>query len=165
MMSSNLQSSSRSDGDCPVVFRCHVDKLQYRLPSIILGIYLLVIFFASPSILWGIFGVLFSAAPFAAVLIAHRVVWRSVQYTIAGGRLTISSYFRTKTIDISTIKKIRRGKFWVERGRNYSASRIKLRIVYANNQYLYVSPENDYAFVDLLQSLNPNIAYSSERNC
>lgn len=124
-----------------------------------------MVFIAAPNLLWGIFGVLFSAAPFVAVLIAHRLLWKNVTYTIDGDRLIISSFFKTKTIDISIIKKIRRGKFWVERGRNFSASYIKLRIIYANNQYLYVSPDNESAFISLLQSLNPDIAYSSERNC
>lgn len=41
---------------------------------------------------------------------------------------------------------------------------MKLRIIYDNNRYIYVSPENEESFVDILKTINPNIIYSNERN-
>jgi hypothetical protein len=66
-------------------------------------------------------------------------------------------------INIDSIKKIRRGKFWVESRRNYSVAYLKLRIIYDRSNYVYVSPEDEESFVDTLQAINPNIEYSSER--
>ena len=85
-------------------------------------------------------------------------------FIFIGSHTHLSSSFRTSTININSIKKIRRGRFWVESGHNYSASYIKLRIVYDTYNYLYVSPENEKSFVETLQAINPNIEFSSERS-
>ncbi|WP_300909899.1 PH domain-containing protein, partial [Muribaculum intestinale] len=69
---------------------------------------------------------------------------------------------KSLAINIDSIKKIRRGKFWVESRRNYSAAYIKLRIIYDRSNYVYVSPEDEESFVNTLQAINPNIEYSSE---
>lgn len=147
-----------------VTFRCNVDKHQYLWLLILLCLFLVIILIASPNILWGIFGMFFVAPPLVAALLFSYFIWRQVTYTVDNNMLLISSPLKSIVIDIATIKKIRRGKFWVERGRNYSASYIKLRIIYGNNKYIYVSPENEEYFVNLLCSVNPNITYSSERN-
>ncbi|MCM1318333.1 MAG: PH domain-containing protein [Bacteroides sp.] len=86
-----------------------------------------------------------------------------ITYTIDGGNLILYHQIKTKTIPIESIFKVRRGKFWVERGKNYSAAYTKLRILYGKNQYVYVSPVDEARFVSELQKINPAIAFSSER--
>ena len=113
---------------------------------------------------WGILGFVFGMTPLVAVLVVNWHLWSNVTYTINGKVLRVSGSFnKSVAINIDSIKKVRRGKFWVERGRNYSASYVKLRIVYDRSSYIYVSPEDEVAFVGMLRTINPNIAYSSER--
>lgn len=147
-----------------VVFRCHVDRRQYVLPAVMCCVFAVVILAGSPDILWGFFGVLFGALPMAALLIISRSLWSRVTYVVDGHVLLLSSPLRSLDIDIGSITGIRRGKFWIERNRNYSASYIKLRITYGKYRYVYVSPDDEEAFVRVLQSINPDIVYSSERN-
>ncbi len=101
--------------------------------------------------------------PFLIVVLLSRYLWRKMTYTIDDNVLSISAPLKSLVIGIDSIKKIQRGKYWVERGRNYSATYIKLRIIYDRTNYIYVSPEDEKSFVDTLQALNPNIEYSSER--
>jgi len=122
-----------------------------------------IIFIAAPTILWGLFAVLWSAAPLLALVLLARYIWGNVTYVIDNNVLRISTPLKSLAINIDSIKKIRRGKFWVERGRNYSAAYIKLRIIYDRSNYVYVSPEDEESFVAMLQAINPNIEYSSER--
>ncbi|MCX4283878.1 MULTISPECIES: PH domain-containing protein [Duncaniella] len=96
-------------------------------------------------------------------MLLARYIWGNVTYAIDDDVLRISTPLKSLAINIDNIKKIRRGKFWVESGRNYSATYIKLRIIYDRNSYIYVSPEDEELFVDTLQAINPNIEYSSER--
>ncbi|WP_289753598.1 PH domain-containing protein [uncultured Duncaniella sp.] len=117
----------------------------------------------SPTILWGLFAVLWGAIPLLIVGFLARYLWIKTTYTIKSNGLRISTPLKSLVISIDNIKKIRRGKFWVESVRNYSATYIKLRIIYDRNSYIYVSPEDEELFVDTLQAINPNIEYSSER--
>ena len=145
------------------VFRCKEDKRMYIWPIIMLGIFDVFVFFIAPTILLGLISILWVSPPFLTVVFWAWYLWRKMTYTIEDKVLRLSAPLKTLTIDIDSIKKIRRGRFWVERGRNYSASYIKLRIVYDRCSYVYVSPENEKSFVDALQAINPNIEYSSER--
>ena len=122
-----------------------------------------IIFIAAPTILWGLFAVLWGATPLLIVVFLARYLWMKTTYTIESNRLHISTPLKSLDISIDNIKKIRCGKFWVESGRNYSATYIKLRIIYDRNSYIYVSPEDEESFVNTLQAINPNIEYSSER--
>ncbi|WP_285827890.1 PH domain-containing protein [Bacteroides acidifaciens] len=92
-----------------------------------------------------------------------RYLYRKTTYVIDDNVLRISTPLKSLAINIDSIKKIRRGKFWVESRRNYSAAYIKLRIIYDRSSYVYVSPEDEESFVNTLQAINPNIEYSSER--
>lgn len=144
-------------------FRCKVDNRMYKWPIIMLCIFDVIVFFMAPTILLSLISILWGSVPFLIVVLLARYLWIKTTYTIADKVLRISTPLRTLVISISSIKKIRRGKFWVERGRNYSASYIKLRIIYDRNSYIYVSPEDEESFIDTLQAINPNIEYSSER--
>ncbi|WP_289732945.1 PH domain-containing protein [uncultured Duncaniella sp.] len=106
---------------------------------------------------------LWGATPLLIVVFLARYLWIKTTYTIESNKLRISTPLKSLDISIGNIKKIRRGKFWVESGRNYSETYIKLRIIYDRNSYIYVSPEDEELFVDTLQAINPNIEYSSER--
>lgn len=147
-----------------VEFRCNVDKRQYIFPIVIWCVFDIIILAGDPGVLGGIFGILFSSVPLFIVLFSAHCYWSAVTYNIDNKILRISTPLKSLIIKIENIKKIRIGKFWVERGCNYSASYIKLRIIYDNNRYIYVSPENEESFVDILKTINPNIIYSSERN-
>lgn len=146
------------------IFRCHIDKRQFRWPIIALCLFAAFVFVISSNFLIGLVCVVLAIPPLALFLVICNAIYRKVTYVICGNVLRISSPFNTWTIEISSIKKIRRGKFWVESTRNASASYIKLRIIYDKNQYVYVSPENEEQFIAILQSINPTIEYSSERN-
>lgn len=145
------------------VFRCKEDKRMYIWPIIMLGIFDVFVFFIAPTILLGLISILWVSPPFLTVVFLARYLWCKMTYTIEDKVLRLSAPLKTLAIDIDSIKKIRRGRFWVERGRNYSASYIKLRIVYDRCSYVYVSLENEKSFVDALQAINPNIEYSRER--
>lgn len=144
-------------------FGCKVDNRMYTWPIIMLCIFDVIVFLMAPTILLGLISILWVSPPFLIVVFLVRHLWRNITYTIVDNVLRISTPLKSLTISISSIKKIRRGKFWVERGRNYSASYIKLRIIYDRSSYIYVSPEDEQAFIDTLQTINPNIEYSSER--
>lgn len=146
-----------------VVFRCKEDRRMYIWPIIMLCIFDVIIFFMAPNFLLGLISILWVSPPFLIVMFLARYLWSKMTYTIDDNVLRLSAPLKTLAINIDSIKKIRRGKFWVERGRNYSASYIKLRIIYDRSSYVYVSPEDEQSFVDTLQTINPNIEYSSER--
>ncbi|WP_304588777.1 PH domain-containing protein [uncultured Duncaniella sp.] len=145
------------------VFRCKVNNRMFKWPIIIWCIFDTIVFIMSPTILWGLFAVLWGAIPLLIVGSLARYLWMKTTYAIESNGLRISTPLKSLVISIDNIKKIRRGKFWVESGRNYSATYIKLRIIYDRNSYIYVSPEDEELFVDTLQAINPNIEYSSER--
>lgn len=70
---------------------------------------------------------------------------------------------RTLTIDICSIKKIRRGDLLIDRGDyNFTASYPNIRILYNKNQYVYISPADEPGFLRTLQKINPNIVFSKE---
>ena len=146
-----------------VVFRCKVDNRMYKWPIIMWCIFDVIIFIAAPTILWGLFAVLWSVTPFVMVVLLSRYLWKKTTYTITDDRLSVSTPLKSLYININSVKKIRRGKFWVERGKNYSAAYIKLRIIYDRSNYVYVSPEDEEFFIGILQAINPNIEYSEER--
>ena len=145
------------------VFRCKVDNRMYKWPIIMLCIFDVIVFFMASTILLGFISILWVSPPFLIVVFLSRYLYRKTTYTIDDNILRISTPLKSLDISIDNIKKIRRGKFWVESGRNYSATYIKLRIIYDRNSYIYVSPEDEELFVDTLQAINPNIEYSSER--
>ena len=107
--------------------------------------------------------VLWSVTPFVMVVFLSRYLWEKTTYTITDDILRVSTPLKSLDININSVKKIRRGKFWVERCKNFSAAYIKLRIIYDRSNYVYVSPEDEESFVNTLQAINPNIEYSSER--
>ena len=144
-------------------FRCKVDNRMYKWPIIMSCIFDVIVFFMAPSILLGLISILWVSVPFLIIVLLARYLWIKTTYTIDDKVLHISTPLRSLVISINSIKKIRRGKFWIESGRNYSASYIKLRIIYDRNSYIYVSPEDEESFINTLQSINPNIEYSSER--
>ncbi|WP_354668678.1 PH domain-containing protein [uncultured Duncaniella sp.] len=145
------------------VFRCKVDNRMFKWPIIMWCIFDTIVFIMSPTISWGLFAMLWGATPLLIVVFLARYLWIKTTYTIESNKLRISTPLKSLDISIGNIKKIRRGKFWVESGRNYSETYIKLRIIYDRNSYIYVSPEDEELFVDTLQAINPNIEYSSER--
>lgn len=145
------------------VFRCKVDNRMYKWPIIMWCIFDIFVFIMAPTILIGLLAILWVSSPILIVVLLSRYLWGNTTYIINDNILRISTPLRSLAININSIKKIRRGKFWVERGRNYSASYIKLRITYDRSSYIYVSPEDEESFVDTLQAINPNIEYSSER--
>ena len=145
------------------VFRCKVDNRMYKWPIIMWCIFDVIIFIAAPTILWGLFAVLWSAAPLLAVVLLARYIWGNVTYVIDDNVLRISTPLKSLSINIDSVKKIRRGKFWVERGKNFSAAYIKLRIIYDRRSYVYVSPEDEKFFIGILQAINPDIEYSEEQ--
>ena len=128
-----------------------------------LCIFDVVVFFMAPTILLGLISVLWVSPLFLIVMLLARYIYRKTTYTIDDNVLRISTPLKSLAINIDCIKKIRRGKFWVESRRNYSAAYIKLRIIYDRSSYVYVSPEDEESFVNTLQSINSNIEYSSER--
>ena len=146
------------------VFRCKVDNRMYKWPIIMLCIFDVIVFFMAPTIILGFIAILWVSPPFLIVVLLSRYLWRKTTYTIYDKVLRLSAPLKSLAINIDSIKKIRRGKFWVERGRNYSATYIKLRITYDRSSYVYVSPEDEESFVNTLQAINPNIEYSSERS-
>jgi len=145
------------------VFRCKEDRRMYIWPIIMLCIFDVIVFFMAPTILLGLISILWVSPPFLIVVLISRYLWRKTSYAISDNVLLVSTPLKSLVINIDSIKKIRRGNFWVERGRNYSASYIKLRIIYDRNSYIYISPQDEKTFVDKLQEINPNIEYSSER--
>ena len=128
-----------------------------------LCIFDVIVFFMAPTILLGLISILWVSPPFLIVVFLFRYLYRKTTYVIDDNVLRISTTLKSLAINIDSIKKIRRGKFWVESRRNYSAAYIKLRIIYDRSNYVYVSPEDEESFIDTLQSINPNIEYSSER--
>lgn len=146
-----------------VVFQCKVDNRMYKWTIIMLCIFDVIVFFMAPTILLGLISILWVSPPFLIVVLLSRYLWRKMTYTIDDKVLRLSAPLKSLAINIDSIRKIRRGKFWVERGRNYAATYIKLRIIYDRSSYVYVSPEDEELFVNTLQAINPNIEYSSER--
>ena len=144
------------------VFQCKVDNRMYKWPILMLCIFDVTVFFMAPTILLGFISILWVSLPFLIVVFLSRYIYRKTTYAIEDNVLRISTPLKSLAINIDSIKKIRRGKFWVESRRNYSAAYIKLRIIYDRNSYIYVSPDNEILFVDTLQAINPNIKYSSE---
>jgi len=128
-----------------------------------LCIFDVIVFFMAPTILLGLISILWVSPPFLIVVFLFRYLYRKTTYTIYDNVLRISTPLKSLAINIDSIKKIRRGKFWVESRRNYSVAYLKLRIIYDRSNYVYVSPEDEESFVDTLQAINPNIEYSSER--
>lgn len=136
---------------------------MYKWPIIMLCIFDVIVFFMAPTILLGLISILWVSPPFLIVVFLFRYLYRKTTYTIYDNVLRISTPLKSLAINIDSIKKIRRGKFWVESRRNYSVAYLKLRIIYDRSNYVYVSPEDEESFVDTLQAINPNIEYSSER--
>lgn len=148
------------------VFRCKVDKRQYILPLVIWCILDVIIFIVIPNILLGIFIVLLSMAPIGIALLFIKYFWGKVTYIIEDKELRIITSLKSMTIKIDSIKKIKRVKEFLisHKGRDFSASYIKLRITYDRSNYIYVSPENEDKFANTLSAINPNIEYRGERD-
>lgn len=148
-----------------VEFRCKVDKLQYILPIIIWCILDGIILIATLNILLGIFIVLLSLVPIGIALLFIKYFWGKVTYIIEDNELQIITSLKSMSIKIEKIKKIERVKEFLisHRGRDFSASYIKLRITYDRSSYIYVSPNNEEKFVTTLSVINPNIKYRGKR--
>lgn len=147
------------------VFRCKVDKLQYILPLIVWCILDVIILIVTPNILLGIFIVLLSIVPIGVALLYIKLFWGRVTYIIDDKELRVTTSLKSMSINIERITKIIRVKefFISHKGRDFSASYIKLRIIYDRSSYIYVSPENESEFISILKAINPDIAYSIER--
>lgn len=140
-------------------FRCKVDKRQYILPLVIWCILDVIILIVAPNILLGISIVLLSIVPIGIALLFIKYFWGKVTYIIEDKELQIITSLKSKSIKIENIKKIERVKEFLisHKGRDYSASYIKLRITYDRSSYIYVSPVNEDKFVNTLSAINPNI--------
>lgn len=114
----------------------------------------------------GIFIVLLSMAPIGIALLFIKYFWGKVTYIIEDKELRIITSLKSMTIKIDSIKKIKRVKEFLisHKGRDFSASYIKLRITYDRSNYIYVSPENEDKFANTLSAINPNIEYRGERD-
>lgn len=125
-----------------VEFRCKVDKRQYILPLVIWCILDVIIFIVTPNILLGIFIVLLSIVPIGVALLWIKQFWGKITYIIEGQELRIITPLKSISIKINNIKKIKRvNEYLISlQGRDFSASHIKLRIIYDRNNYVYVSP-------------------------
>lgn len=147
------------------VFRCKVDKQQYILPLVIWCILDVIILIATPNILLGIFIVLLSLVPIGIALLFIKYFWGKVTYIIEDNELQIITSLKSMSIKIENIKKIECVKEFLisHRGRDFSASYIKLRITYDRSSYIYVSPNNEEKFVTTLSVINPNIEYRGKR--
>lgn len=147
------------------VFRCKVDKQQYILPLVIWCILDVIILIATPNILLGIFIVLLSLVPIGIALLFIKYFWGKVTYIIEDNKLQIITSLKSMSIKIENIKKIERVKEFLisHKGRDFSASYIKLRITYDRSSYIYVSPDNEEKFVTTLSVINPNIEYRGKR--
>lgn len=124
------------------VFRCKMDKRIYIWPIIMWCVFDVTVFFMASSILLGLISILWVSLPLLIVVLFARYMWKNTTYAVVHNELRISTPLKSLTVSIGSIKKIRRGKFWVESGRNYSAAYIKLRIIYDRSSYVYVSPED-----------------------
>ena len=147
------------------VFRCKVDKQQYIIPLVIWCILDIIILIVTPNILLGSFIVSLSIVPIGVALLWIKQFWGKITYIIEGQELRIITPLKSISIKINNIKKIKRVNEYLifHKGRDFSASHIKLRIIYDRSNYVYVSPEDEESFVNTLQAINPNIEYSSER--
>ena len=147
------------------VFRCKVDKQQYIIPLVIWCILDIIILIVTPNILLGSFIVSLSIVPIGVALLWIKQFWGKITYIIESQELRIITPLKSISIKINNIKKIKRVNEYLisHKGRDFSASHIKLRIIYDRSNYVYVSPEDEESFVNTLQAINPNIEYSSER--
>lgn len=147
------------------VFRCKVDKQQYIIPLVIWCILDIIILIVTPNILLGSFIVSLSIVPIGVALLWIKYFWGKITYIIESQELRIITPLKSISIKINIIKKIKRVNEYLisHKGRDFSASHVKLRIIYDRSSYVYVSPEDEESFVGMLQAINPNIEYSEER--
>lgn len=106
-----------------------------------------------------------SIVPIGIALLFIKYFWGKVTYIIEDKELRIITSLKSMSIKINNIKKIKRVKEFLisHKGRDFSASYIKLRITYDRSSYIYVSPDNEEKFVNTLSAINPNIEYRGER--
>ena len=97
------------------MFRCIVDNRMYKWPVMMWCLFEVFILIVSPTLLWGLFAVLWSVTPFVMVVFLSRYLWKKTTYTITDDILRVSTPLKSLDININSVKKIRRGKFWVER--------------------------------------------------
>ena len=147
------------------VFRCKVDKQQYIIPLVIWCILDIIILIVTPNILLGSVIVSLSIVPIGVALLWIKYFWGKITYIIESQELRIITPLKYISIKINNIKKIKRVNEYLisHKGRDFSASHVKLRIIYDRSSYVYVSPEDEESFVGMLQAINPNIEYSEER--
>lgn len=82
------------------VFRCKVDNRMFKWPIIMWCIFDTIVFIMSPTILWGLFAVLWSGAPLLAVVLLARYIWGNVIYAIDDDVLRISTPLKSLAINI-----------------------------------------------------------------
>lgn len=97
------------------VFRCNVDNRMYKWPIIMLCIFDVIVLFMAPSILLGLISIFWVSPPFLIVVLLARYSWKKTTYTIDDKVLRLSAPLKALAINIDSIKKIQRGKFWVEK--------------------------------------------------
>ena len=137
------------------VFRCKVDKQQYIIPLVIWCILDIIILIVTPNILLGSFIVSLSIVPIGVALLWIKYFWGKITYIIESQELRIITPLKSISIKINIIKKIKRVNEYLisHKGRDFSASHVKLRIIYDRSSYVYVSPEDEDSFVGMLQAL------------
>jgi len=147
-----------------VTFKCNVSKKRTWLPFIAITILsLILIGMAQSPLILGVFIALSSIIFFGAFFLLSKTMYGNIEYTVENNILIISHPMRTLNIDISSIKKIRRGDLLIDRGGcNFTASYPNIRILYNKNQYVYISTKDEQGFLRTLQKINPNIAFSKE---
>ena len=137
------------------VFRCKVDKQHYIIPLVIWCILDIIILIVTPNILLGSFIVSLSIVPIGVALLWIKYFWGKITYIIESQELRIITPLKSISIKINIIKKIKRVNEYLisHKGRDFSASHVKLRIIYDRSSYVYVSPEDEDSFVGMLQAL------------
>ena len=81
------------------------------------GIFVAVVFIMAPTILIGLLAILLGITPVLDSCVIVPIFMEKMTYTIDDNVLSISAPLKSLVIGIDSIKKIQRGKYWVERGR------------------------------------------------
>lgn len=156
----HLENSQR------ITFKCATGKKVTKWQAFVFAVFcILMICITQPPLLLGVFLVVSCAVFSIAIYALINSMNGNINYTVDKNFLLISHPMRSLTINIFTIKKIRRGDFLIDRGGvNFAASYPNIRILYEFNKYVYISPEDEQGLLKILHKVNPNITFSKELN-
>ena len=156
----HLENSQR------ITFKCATGKKVTKWQAFVFAIFcILLICIAQPPLLLGAFLVLSCAVFSIAIYAIINSKQSNITYTVEGKYLLISHPMSSLTINIHTIKRIRRGDFLIDRGgHNFSASYPNIHILYETNKYVYISPEDEQGLLKILHKINPNITIRKDLN-